>query len=163
METPIRDRKCISVCCAGCPSDEESKLAYEVGKEIAIRGAILVCGGLSGSMESACRGAKDNGGLTIGILPTYEKDTANKFVDIAIPTGLGNARNNLVVASGDVVIGVGGSWGTLSEIAIAMKMGKKVVVLNGWKASTSGIPDPGFPQAKTASEAVSMVLSKDAG
>jgi uncharacterized protein (TIGR00725 family) len=157
----MRNRKCISVCCAGCPSDEEAKLAYEVGKEIALRGAILICGGLSGSMESACRGAKDHGGMTIGILPTYEKDTANKWVDIAIPTGLGNARNNLVVASGDAVIGVGGSWGTLSELAIAMKMGKVVVVLGGWRASTSGIPDPGFRQAETASEAVSIVLGEN--
>ena len=160
MENPICNRKFISVCCAGSPSEQEQSLAYKVGKEIAIRCAVLVCGGLGGSMESACKGAKDNGGLTIGILPTYDKGSANKWIDIIIPTGLGHARNNLVVATGDGVIGVGGSWGTLSELAIAMKMEKPVVVLGGWKASTGEIPDPGFLQADSASEAVSMVLER---
>jgi uncharacterized protein (TIGR00725 family) len=160
MDTSICNRKFISVCCAGCPGEQEEKLAYEVGREIALRGAVLVTGGLGGSMESACKGAKENGGLTIGILPTYEKNTANKWVDIIIPTGLGHSRNNLVVATGDAVIGVGGSWGTLSELAIAMKTGKPVVVLEGWRASTSGIPEPGFRQAGSALEAVSMALEK---
>ena len=120
----LRGRKVIAVCCAASPSKDEAKLAYEVGAEIAKRGAVLVCGGLGGSMEAASKGAYENGGLTIGIIPFYEKETANPYIGIVIPTGLGHARNNIVVATADGVIGVGGSWGTLSELAIAVKMGK---------------------------------------
>jgi uncharacterized protein (TIGR00725 family) len=109
-------------------------------------------------MEAACRGAREAGGITIGILPTYEKETANKWVDIIIPTGLGHARNNLVVVTGDGVIGVGGNWGTLSELAIARKMGKPVVVLEGWEVSMAGDSGECFTRASTPKEAVEMVL-----
>ncbi len=156
----IRKRKMVSVCCGATPPADELTLAYEVGREIARRGAILVCGGMGGSMEAACKGAKAEDGLTIGILPVYEKDAANDWVDVVVPTGLGHARNNLVAASGDGVIGVGGSWGTLSELAIAIKMGKPVVVLGDWRVSAP-IGVSGFLRiAETPEEAVSIALGE---
>lgn len=157
----LRHRKVIAVCCGAYPSKAEAKLAYEVGREIALRGAVLVCGGLGGSMEAACRGAKESGGVTIGVLPTYDKKTANRWVDIIVPTGLGHARNNLVAATGDGVIGVGGGWGTLSEVAIATKMGKPVAVLAGWQAESSVDPSATLHQAKTPEEAVSIALGEN--
>jgi len=157
----IRARQVIAVCCGGTPPSEEEKLAYEVGKEIARRGAVLVCGGLDGSMAAACRGAKEAGGLTIGILPTYEKKTANEWVDVVIPSGLGHARNNLVVATADGVVGVGGSWGTLSELAIAVKMGKRVAVLAGWDAKPPGRGRTRFVNAATPAEAVAIALGEN--
>lgn len=158
MKIPgIKERKFISVCCGAEPSERELKCAYEVGKEIALAGACLVCGGLGGSMEAACKGAVENGGTTIGILPTYDRSSANPYVEIAVPTGLNHARNIIVVACGDGVIGVGGGYGTLSEIAIALKMGKPVVVLDGWQASSSIFKTSGFRKAETAKEAVEIL------
>ncbi|MCX6644855.1 MAG: TIGR00725 family protein [bacterium] len=157
----IRDKKVIAVCCGSNPLNRDTEIAYEVGREIARRGAILVCGGLGGSMEAACRGCKDEGGMTIGIIPFYEKETANEFVDIVIPTGIGHARNIIVAASGDGVIGVGGSWGTLNELSIAYKMGKPVVTLGGWDVRDPEDSSSGFFIAKTAYEAVAVALGED--
>jgi uncharacterized protein (TIGR00725 family) len=158
IDLGLKQRKTIAVCCAAEPTEREIALAYEVGRRIALQGAILVCGGLGGSMEAACRGAKEAGGITVGILPTYEKSTANPWIDIPIPTGLGHARNNLIAAMGDAIIGVGGSWGTLSELSTAMRMGKRVVVLEGWQVSTpSEIQE--FTVARTPEEAVNMVMA----
>jgi uncharacterized protein (TIGR00725 family) len=109
-------------------------------------------------MEAACKGARENGGLSIGIIPFYEKESANRFVDIVIPTGLGHARNNIVVATADGVIGVGGSWGTLSELSIAVKMGKPVAVVEGWSASGPGGQGEEIIKASTPEEAVEIVL-----
>jgi uncharacterized protein (TIGR00725 family) len=103
-----------------------------VGRALGERGVALVCGGLGGVMEAACRGAKGAGGATIGILPGSDRAAANGFVDVAIPTGLGEARNALVVRAADAVIAVGGGYGTLSEIALALKAGKRVVGLETW-------------------------------
>jgi uncharacterized protein (TIGR00725 family) len=103
-----------------------------VGRALGERGVALVCGGLGGVMEAACRGAKGAGGATIGILPGSDRAAANEFVDVAIPTGLGEARNALVVRAADAVIAVGGGYGTLSEIALALKAGKRVVGLDTW-------------------------------
>jgi uncharacterized protein (TIGR00725 family) len=154
----LRKKKIIAVCCAATPPAEEIDLAYRTGAEIAKRGAILVCGGLGGSMEAACKGAHDNGGLSIGIIPFYEKKNANEYVDIVIPTGLGHARNNVVVATADGVIGVGGSWGTLSELAIAVKMDKPVAVVKGWSASGPGGQGKEIAVASTPEEAVELVM-----
>jgi uncharacterized protein (TIGR00725 family) len=107
--------------------------AYEIGKEIAKNKAILVCGGLSGVMEACCKGAKDAGGLTIGILPADDENLANKYVDIKIPTGMGYARNVLVVKTGHAIIAIDGSFGTLSEIGYAMSYNKPLIGLNTWK------------------------------
>jgi uncharacterized protein (TIGR00725 family) len=103
-----------------------------VGRELASAGAVVVCGGLGGVMEAACRGAREAGGQTVGILPGTDRAAANAFVDIAIPTGLGEARNALVVRAADALIAVGGGYGTLSEIALALKAGKRVVGLDSW-------------------------------
>lgn len=103
-----------------------------MGRELGSRGAVLVCGGLGGVMEAACRGAKEAGGTTIGILPGSDRSAANAHVDFAIPTGLGEARNALVVRAADALVAVGGGYGTLSEIAFALKAGKRVVGLGSW-------------------------------
>jgi len=113
-------------------SKEIAKIAYEVGKKIAQRKHILLCGGLGGVMEAACRGAKDGGGLTVGILPGKEKTEANPFVDIPIVTSMSYARNAIIVRTADVVIAVDGKYGTLSEIGLALGTGKKVVGINTW-------------------------------
>ncbi|MCS7171005.1 MAG: TIGR00725 family protein [Aquificaceae bacterium] len=109
------------------PEDEEYRVAYMLGKEIARRGWVVVCGGRGGVMEAVCKGAKEEGGLTVGILPSYEGEEANSYVDIKIRTGMGWNRNPLVVASGDVVVAIGGNWGTLSEIAYSLILGKPII------------------------------------
>jgi uncharacterized protein (TIGR00725 family) len=102
-----------------------------------------VCGGLGGVMEAACAGARSVGGVTIGLLPGLERDAANRFVSVAIPTGLGELRNGLVVRTADAVIAVGGGYGTLSEIALALKAGKRVVGLDTWDIEgVVAAPDP---------------------
>jgi len=106
--------------------------AYQVGKLAAERGWVLITGGMGGVMEAASRGAAEGGGLTVGLLPTYDAASANPYVKIAIPTGLGHARNAVVVAAGDGVVAIGGRYGTLSEIALALKLGKPVVGINTW-------------------------------
>ena len=111
---------------------EIAEIAYQVGKRIAQRKHILICGGLAGVMEAACRGAKDGGGLTIGILPGKDKAEANRFVDIPIVTAMSHARNAIIVRTADVLIAVDGKYGTLSEIGLALAIGKKVVGLNTW-------------------------------
>lgn len=103
-----------------------------VGRGLAEAGAVLVCGGLGGVMEAACRGAKAAGGTTVGILAGDDRSMANAWVDVAIPTGLGEARNALVVRSAGVVVAVSGGYGTLSEVALALKTGKPVVGLHTW-------------------------------
>jgi hypothetical protein len=113
-------------------SKEIAEMAYEVGKRIAERKHILICGGLAGVMEAACRGAKDGGGLTIGILPGKDKTEANRFVDIPIVTAMSHARNAIIVRTADMLIAVDGKYGTLSEIGLALAIGKKVVGLNTW-------------------------------
>jgi uncharacterized protein (TIGR00725 family) len=111
----------------------EAETAEAVGRELAERGAVLVCGGLGGAMEAACRGAKAAGGTTLGILPGADRAAANEFVDVAVATGLGEARNALVVRAADALVAVGGAYGTLSEIALALKTGKRVVGLGSWE------------------------------
>jgi uncharacterized protein (TIGR00725 family) len=134
------------------PGDEPLDAAAEVGRLVAERGAVVVCGGLGGAMESACRGAKQAGGLTVGLLPGSDRSDANPFVDVALPTGLGEARNALVVAAGDAVIAVGRGYGTLSEIALALRAGKRVIGLGTW--DVEGVLPAEGPEA-----AVSAALS----
>ncbi len=108
-------------------------LAEQVGKMIADLGCILVCGGLGGAMEAAAKGAKKAGGLTIGILPGKEKDDANPYIDIALPTSIGYSRNVIIACSADIVIALAGSHGTNSEICYALVYGRPVIDLGGWK------------------------------
>jgi uncharacterized protein (TIGR00725 family) len=133
--------------------------AEEVGRLLAIRGARVVCGGLGGVMEAVCRGAKSAGGTTIGILPGLDRGDANAWVDVAIPTGLGEARNALVVRAADVVIAIGGEFGTLSEIALALKTGKPVVGIDTWELSKRGVMATEIVRAATPEEAVDRALA----
>ncbi len=114
------------------------RLAEQVGHAVADVGAVLVCGGLDGVMEAACGGAQRAGGTTVGILPGPDRAAANPHVDIAIPTGLGEARNALVVGAADAVVAVGGEYGTLSEIALALRAGIPVVGLDTWELARTG-------------------------
>lgn len=107
--------------------------AEAVGRQLARRGAVLVSGGLGGAMAAACRGAHEAGGLTLGILPGSDRAAANAWVTVAVATGLGELRNGLVVRAADAVIAVAGEYGTLSEIALALKAGKPVVGLGTWR------------------------------
>lgn len=134
-------------------------LAEEVGAEIAKRGAAVVCGGLTGVMESVCRGARREGGLTIGIIPSDNRNDANPYVQIPIVTGMGMGRNVMLVKTADVVIAVGGEFGTLSEIAHALNLGKTVIGLRSWKlakARTKPIPD--LIEVDSPKEAVDLAL-----
>lgn len=115
-------------------SEELLKAAEEVGYQIAQRKAILICGGRGGVMEAACRGAKQGGAATIGVLPGANKADANEFVDIPIVTGMGEARNSIIVRTADALIAVGGKYGTLSEIAFALAFGKPLVGLHTWQS-----------------------------
>ncbi len=118
-------------------SDELLQLAEQVGAEIAKKKSIVICGGLGGVMEAACRGAKKEGGLTIGVLPGTRKTDANSWIDLPIVTGIGEARNSVIVRTADGLIAIGGQYGTLSEIAFALKFSKPIVGLETWQ----NIPD----------------------
>lgn len=123
----------IGIIGAGLCDAETTEAAYEVGKMVAARQALLYCGGLAGVMEAAARGAVEAGGVTIGILPGSRASDASDYITIPVVTGMSHARNVILVRSCEAVISIGGSHGTLSEIALALKMWKPVVGLNTWK------------------------------
>ena len=150
--------KFVAVIGAGQPSKKEAELAEEVGRELARRGAILVCGGLGGVMEAACKGASSEGGTTIGILPGDDRQAANPYVQIPIVTNLGYARNVVVVKSAQAVIAVGGSYGTLSEISHALQSGIPVIGLDTWSIAIDGQEDRNIIRADSPQEAVSKAL-----
>lgn len=136
----------------GSKADTKSRqVAFKVGQLIAEKGVILVCGGLSGVMEATSRGAKQAGGLTIGILPGNSPSDANPYIDIAIATGLGYGRNSLVAMNSDVIIAIDGQYGTLSEIAYGRIYGKKIIGIGTWDID-------GVIKAKSAEEAVNLAL-----
>jgi uncharacterized protein (TIGR00725 family) len=137
--------------------------AEAVGRGIAEAGAVLICGGLGGVMEAASRGASEAGGTVLGILPTVSRSDANEYVSHAIATGIGEARNLAVVASGDAVIAVGGEWGTLSEIAHARKIGRPVVAIRSWTLSNRAGTDPGIVEVDTPEDAVREALAAAQG
>ncbi len=148
---------CISVVGSG---DEElnpqiAKIANEVGREIASRGAVLICGGLGGVMVEAAKGAKENGGLTVGILPGEDTGSANPFIDVALSTGLGFARNVIVAYSGDAVIAISGRLGTLSEISYALLKKKPVIGIHTWNLEQLSGRMPSF-EAQSYSNSVIM-------
>jgi len=146
-----------AVCDAGTAA-----LAETVGQEVARAGAVLVCGGRGGVMEAACRGARAEGGLTVGILPGTDRREANAYVDVPIVTGLGEARNAIVVRTADAVIAVSGGYGTLSEIGLALKMGRPVVGLGTWELGRGGRPVEAVLRAQTPQEAVELALARAA-
>ena len=155
----INKQKIIAVIGGGQCSKEEAKIAEEVGRQLARQGAILVCGGLSGVMEAACKGASSEGGVTIGILPGESRQAANPYVQIPIVTGLGYARNITVVKSAQAVIAIDGSYGTLSEISHALQSGIPVIGLNTWTLSINSKQDNSIIPARNATEAVDKALN----
>jgi len=155
----VDKRKFIAVIGGGQCSKEEAKLAEEVGRELAKRDVVLVCGGLGGVMEAACKGASSEGGMTIGILPGNDSQVANPYVQIPIVTGLGYARNMAVVKSAQAVIAIGGSYGTLSEISHALQSSIPVVGLNTWSLSRNNQQDSSIISAQNPTEAVDKALS----
>ncbi len=128
-------------------------IAEAVGAELARRGAVVVTGGLGGVMEAACRGARRGGAVTLGILPGDDRAAANPFVVVAVATGLGELRNGLVVRSADALIAIAGGHGTLSEIALALKAGKRVIAIGSWEID-------GVRPAQDAVEAVALALAR---
>jgi uncharacterized protein (TIGR00725 family) len=154
MTGAVKRRAVVAVCGAGAGGTEAVELAERVGEAIALAGATLVCGGLGGVMEAAARGAREAGGLTIGILPGPDTSEANEWIQAPVATNMGHARNAVIVATADAVIAVGGEYGTLSEIALALKMGKPVVSLGSWEVSRDVL------KAAGPAEAVELALKK---
>ena len=148
----------IGVIGGGEVSSQVAELAEEVGREIARQGAVLVCGGLGGVMEAACKGASREGGLTIGILPGDNRLAANPYVKIPIVTGIGHARNVAVVKSSQAIIAIDGSYGTLSEIGHALQSGIPVIGLNTWSLSIDGRVDDRIIPADSSKDAVSKAM-----
>ena len=155
----ISNKKFIAVIGGRQPSSEEAQLAEAVGCELAKQGAILICGGLGGVMEAACKGASSEGGVTIGILPGDSRQAANPYVQIPIVTGIGYARNVAVVKSAQAVIAIGGNYGTLSEISHALQSGIPVIGLNTWALSKHDRQDNSIITAQSPTEAVNKALS----
>jgi uncharacterized protein (TIGR00725 family) len=149
----------IAVIGGGQCSAEEALLADAVGRELARRGIILICGGLGGIMEAACHGAAIESGLTVGILPGDDPSAANPYVHIRIASGVGFARNIAVVRSANAVIAIDGDYGTLTEIAFALKNGIPVIGLNTWSMSRNGNEDKSIIQAEDAVDAVEKAIS----
>lgn len=141
-EAPLR----VSVIGAGDASSREEALAEALGAALGKAGAVVVCGGLGGVMAAAAKGCAGAGGLTVGILPGRDGSAANPWITLPLPTGMGEGRNVLVVRAGEAVVAVGGSWGTLSEIALARKIGTAVAVLGEPPAEGLDLPAPVTPE-----------------
>ena len=154
----IRAQPYVAVVGAAEATEEELRLAAEVGRLLAEDGAVMVCGGLGGVMDEAARACEAAGGTSVGIVPGNDRAPASRHLTVSIATGLGEARNAIVARSADVVIAVGGEYGTLSEIAFALKMGKPVIGLATWELSREGMPDP-ILRAESAVEAVARALA----
>jgi uncharacterized protein (TIGR00725 family) len=148
----MKRRRVVAVIGAGDAPRAVCKLAFEVGREIARRDAVLINGGLGGVMESAAAGARKEGGHTIGIIPGYDRRAANRHIEFAIATGIGEARNVVIVASADAVIALAGEGGTLAEIGFAKKLGQPIVALDSWPEVA------GLNRAENAADAVSLAL-----
>lgn len=149
----------VAVVGSGTAIPELYELAMQIGEQLARGGAVVVTGGLGGIMEAACRGAREAGGTTLGILPGTDRHEANPYVDVAIPTGMGELRNGLVVRCADALIAVCGGYGTLSEIGFALKAGKRVVGIGTWWiAETEGDEPEDVIAVEDPREAVRLAL-----
>jgi uncharacterized protein (TIGR00725 family) len=151
-------RKFIGVIGASQPPDELLPIAEKVGEEIAKRGGILICGGMGGIMESACKGAKRSGGLTVGILPTITRDSANPYIDIPIVTGIGYARNIIVVLTSEAIIAIGGAYGTLTELAFALHFNIPVIGIRTWRVESEFTEVKGIIYVDEPEEAVRIAM-----
>lgn len=155
-----RRRRLVAVCGESDPQTSLADLAFEVGRGIAARGAVLLCGGLTGVMEHAARGARDAGGTTVGLLPGDDPNEANAYIDIAIATSLGHARNAVIALTADGVIAVGGGLGTLSEIALALRNGRPVIGIRTWRFERANQVEPTLPVAATAEEGLEWLFTR---
>lgn len=149
----------IGVIGSSARNQREMTIAEEVGARIADRGALLVCGGMGGVMEAACRGAKKNGGTTLGILPGVDRDSGNDYLDVVVPTGMGYARNILVVLSSHGIVAVGGAFGTLSEIAYGNVFQIPLVGIETWELKENRFPGC-IEIVQTAEEAIETIFQK---
>jgi uncharacterized protein (TIGR00725 family) len=150
----------VAVCGPGAATEEEIARAKEVGRRLAEAGAVVLCGGLGGVMDAAAAGAAEAGGTVIGILPGDTRSGASVHLTVAIPTGMGEARNALIARAADAVIAIGGEWGTLSEIALARKMGRPVIGLDTWNLTRRGHATEGVTTAGSPAEAVAVALER---
>jgi uncharacterized protein (TIGR00725 family) len=149
----------VAVCGPADCSDEEAAQAREVGRLLAAEGAAVICGGYGGVMAAVAEGSRESGGVVIGILSGRDRTDACPDLSVAIPTGMGEARNALIVRAADAVIVIGGSWGTLSELALAQRGGTPVITLGGWRIMDSaGNPVPGPRPATDPADAVRQAL-----
>ncbi|MDI6808649.1 MAG: TIGR00725 family protein [Candidatus Eisenbacteria bacterium] len=153
----------IGVIGTSSPSREEWEAAYEVGKQVALKGGIVITGGLGGVMEAASKGAKESGGTTVGILPGGHASDANPYVDVVIITELAEARNLIIVKSSDALVAVGGGYGTLSEIAFGLKLGIPVVGIQTWELSKAGDRDESIARVETPTQAVDLAFKLTRG
>ena len=153
-------RAWIAIAGPGEAAPWELEAAEEAGAAVAEAGCGIVCGGLGGVMEAACRGARSRGGTTVGLLPGLERGEANGWVQVAVPTGLGEARNVLVVRAADAIVAIGGAWGTLSEIALGLRAGRPVVGLGTWELARGGEAVEGIAAMNSPSEAVAEALAR---
>jgi uncharacterized protein (TIGR00725 family) len=149
----------VAVSGGGDADDEACRLAEGVGLELARRGAVVLTGGLGGAMAAASRGARQGGGTTVGILPSDDRADANPWVDVAVPTGLGEGRNAVLVRAADAVIAVAGEFGTLSEMALALRLGKPVVGLCTWELGRAGRPVTAVVVVATPEEAAETAVA----
>lgn len=147
----MKRKKIIGVIGGSAVEPEYLEYAYQVGKIIAENNAIMICGGLGGVMEAACKGAIEAGGITVGILPYDDPNTANEYVSIPIATGIGRGRNNIIISTSQAFIAISGKYGTLSEIAFALDAGKTVIGLGTWDID-------GVIKADTPQQAVRLVM-----
>ena len=152
-------KRYVAVIGASDATETELDLAQAVGVLLAKAGVIVVSGGLGGVMRASCEAAFTNGGTTVGLLPGDERSAGNPFLSISVPTGLGQLRNGLVANVADAVIAIGGGWGTLSEIALAMRAGKPVIGLHTWGPQSPDPSDRLTALAGSAAEAVRLALS----
>jgi uncharacterized protein (TIGR00725 family) len=153
-------RRLVAVCGESDPQTSLADLAFELGRGIAQRDAVLICGGLTGVMEHAARGARMAGGLTIGLLPGDDPDEANEYVDVAIATGLDHARNAILARTADGVVAVGGGLGTLSEIALALRNGRPTIGIQTWRFDRDRRTEPELPIAANPKEALDWLFSR---
>ncbi|OGO17809.1 MAG: TIGR00725 family protein [Chloroflexi bacterium RBG_16_48_8] len=151
-------RRVVSIIGGAECSEKEVQIAEELGYLLGEQDVIIVCGGRGGVMEAACRGAQRAGGITIGILPNLDPSEGNPYLDVAIPTGMGHARNALIAQAGQCVIAIGGGYGTLSEIGIALKIGRDVVGIGTWEAVDKSGKMIKIMRADNAREAVEFAL-----
>lgn len=157
--TPSDHPPYVAVCGGGAFDESAAAIAHEVGAGLARGGAVVVCGGLGGVMEAACRGARSEGGLSVGFLPGTDRSEANSYLDVVLPTGIGEMRNTLIVRASDAVIAIAGEFGTLSEVAFALRLGIPVIGLDTWELTNERRSEDPIIRAQDASDAVEKAFA----